>query len=69
MEYVEVECNETRDVYIDDQKNGETNQTLRVSAGKHTFTLGGEQNYSPDSITKTIENTSVIEPQILKFEV
>ena len=24
MEYVEVECNETREVYIDDQKNGET---------------------------------------------
>lgn len=69
MEYVEVECNETRDVYIDGQKNGETNKTLRIGAGKHTFTLGGEQNYSPQRVTETIEDTTVIEPRVIRFEV
>lgn len=69
MEYVVVECNETRDVLVDDQKNGETNETLRVGTGQHTFTLGGEQNYTPQSITETIDNTSVLEPHVIEFEV
>ncbi len=44
MEYVVVNFDETRDVYIDDQKNGETNKTVRVGAGTHTFRLGDPQD-------------------------
>ena len=67
MEYVIVEFDEDRAVYIDDQENGRTNQSLRVGAGTHSFRLGGEQNYSPPEITCAVSGTSVLSPKIIKF--
>ncbi|MFW2374230.1 MAG: hypothetical protein ACN4GM_13980 [Gammaproteobacteria bacterium] len=69
MEYVIVECNKERGVLVDEQDNGQTNETLRVSAGKHTFSLAGEKNYRPENITEIISGTSVIEPHVISFEV
>lgn len=69
MEYVIVECNESREVLIDNEQNGHTNKTLRVGAGQHTFSLGGEQNYMPGEITLTVADTSVIEPLTIEFKV
>ena len=67
MEYVIVEFDETRDVYIDDQKNGKTNETLRVGAGTHTFSLSDPQDYSPPDITEVIQGTSVLQPKTITF--
>ena len=69
MEYVIVECNESRKVLVDEQENGQTGETLRISAGKHTFSLQGDLNFRPDKVTKKIKGTSAITPEIIKFEV
>jgi len=69
MEYVVVKFSEERDVYVDDQRNGKTNEMLRVSAGLHTFTLGDPQNYSPSQIDQNIVDTNVLEPAEIEFTV
>ncbi len=69
MEYVKVTFKQDRAVIMDDQANGRTNEVLRVGAGIHTFTLGGEKNFSPEEITCEVFGTSEIEPEIINFEV
>jgi len=69
MEYVIVKCNKERKVLVDEQVNGQTNKALRLSAGKHTFSLEGDKNFTPENITKIISDTSVIEPHVISFEV
>lgn len=69
MENVIVEFEEDREVIIDDQQNGRTNQNLNIGAGQHTFTLGDPKNFSPLSITTVVAGTSVIEPKVISFGV
>lgn len=69
MEYVVVKYNEGRGVLVDEQVNGKTNETLRVGAGKHTFSLEGEKNFTPENVTEIIADTSSIEPHVISFEV
>ncbi|NNE62614.1 MAG: hypothetical protein HKN34_00900 [Gammaproteobacteria bacterium] len=69
MEYVKVTFKEDRAVIMDDQNNGRSNMVLRVGAGIHTFTLGGDKNFSPDSITCEVSGTNEFEPKVLEFEV
>lgn len=69
MEYVVVKCSEGRGVLVDEQVNGQTNETLRLSAGKHTFSLEGEKNFTPEDVTEIISDTSAIEPHVINFEV
>ncbi len=68
MEYVKVTFKQDRAVIMDDQDNGRTNEVLRVGAGIHTFTLGGEKNFSPEEITCEVSGTSEIEPKVIQFE-
>lgn len=67
MEHVIVEFDEERDVYVDAQRNGKTNQMLRLGAGTHTFSLSDPQNYSPTEITEEIKDSSVLDPYIIRF--
>lgn len=67
MEYVKVTFAQDRAVMIDDQANGRTNKVLRVGAGIHTFTLGGEKNFSPEEITCPVSDTNEIEPKVINF--
>jgi hypothetical protein len=60
MEYVVVSYPTVRDVYIDGQITGITNNTLRVERGHHTFDLGYPQDYQPASIKKSVRNTTII---------
>lgn len=69
MEYVIVKCNEPREVFIDQQSNGLTDQSIRVSPGVHTFTLGGENNVTPPSISILVTGTSPVKPLVITFEV
>ncbi len=62
MEYVVVSYPTARDVRIDGQIAGKTNDTLRVERGHHTFDLGDPQDYQPASIEKSIRNTTSIKP-------
>lgn len=40
MEYIVVDYEESRDVYVDDQPCGKTGETLRVDRGTHTINMG-----------------------------
>lgn len=67
MEYVIVTFPTDRLVYIDDEKNGSTNEVLRVDAGTHVFDLGPFANYRPASRKVTLEDTTHIEPHVIAF--
>ena len=67
MEYVIVTFPTDRLVYIDDEKNGNTNEVLRVDAGTHTFSLGPVANYRPASRNVTLQDTTPLEPREIVF--
>ena len=67
MEHVIVTFPTARFVYIDDQKNGRTNTSLRVDAGSHLFDLGPLKNYEPDSQIVVVSGTTVLDPQEIVF--
>lgn len=67
LEYVLVKFEESRDLLVDGNVNGQTNETIRVGEGTHDFALGGEKNYNPESIHEQVTGTSSIDPLVLKF--
>jgi hypothetical protein len=67
MEYVIVSYPEERDVFIDGQHVGKTNQTLEVETGTHTFSLGEPPDYTPPSQTKAVTDTNPIIPMEFAF--
>lgn len=67
MEYVKVTFPTDRIVYVDGEKNGSTNEVLRVEAGTHVFELGTLANYRPASRTVTVQDTTVLEPLEIAF--
>ena len=68
MEYVIVKYPTSRDVYINGERNGKTNESLRVDAGSNTFDLGEPRDYHPVSVEAVIEDTNVLEPKEIEFE-
>lgn len=66
MEYVVVSYPAARDVRIDGQIGGKTNDTLRVERGHHTFDLGNPLDYQPASIEKNVRSTTTIKPMRIK---
>jgi hypothetical protein len=67
MEYVKVTFPTKRPVYIDGEPNGDTNEVLRVDAGRHRFGLGSPANYQPVSRTVMVKETTVLEPLVIAF--
>jgi hypothetical protein len=67
MEYVIVRYPTRRLVYIDDEKNGYTNDVLRIDAGTHIFRLGHLDNFRPAARTVTVKDSTVLEPLRLIF--
>ncbi len=67
MEYARVKFPTDRFVYIDDERNGQTNDVLRVDAGTHIFDLGPLANYRPASRKVMVRNTTVLEPLEIEF--
>lgn len=59
---------EDRDVFIDGEKNGRTNQTLRVEEGRHTINLGDPRDYDPKWRRPLVTGTTVIRPLEVIFE-
>ena len=66
-EYVKVNYPRRRNVFIDGTRNGYTNKLLRVSSRRMTFTLSEPPNYSPNSVTKIVKNTTVLNPLVIEF--
>lgn len=56
-----------RNVIIDGQLNGRTDQNLNIGAGTHTFTLDGPKNFYPGFIITVVDNTLVIKPKVIIF--
>jgi hypothetical protein len=68
-EYVIVVFPDSRDVVIDgNEEAGKTNTRLLVNAGRHTFSLQGEQNFSPSQQTVLVRNTRPNDPLTVNFE-
>ena len=67
MEYVFVSFIEDRTVLADGKKLGQTNQTLLIVKGHHSFTLDGQKNYHPAKVDAVIEHTTSLSPYIVEF--
>ncbi|HEU4367124.1 MAG TPA: hypothetical protein VFV05_02715 [Methylomirabilota bacterium] len=68
MSWVVVQFAECREVFIDDQNQGDNVDAqgrlnpLLVNAGTHTFTLGGAPNFAPPSQTLLVPEVSIGTP-------
>lgn len=67
MEHVIVKFPTNRNVFIDNEKNGKTNEVLRVDAGTHKFQLGPLKNYTPESRNVAVSGTTVLDPMEIVF--
>jgi hypothetical protein len=67
MEYVFVSFKEDRAVLADGKNLGQTNQTLLIIKGHHSFTLAGLQNYLPAKVDAVIEHTTSLSPYKVEF--
>ena len=67
MEYVFVSFKEDRTVLADGKKLGQTNQTLHIIKGHHSFTLAGQQNYHPVKVDAVIQHTTSLSPYKVEF--
>lgn len=66
-EYVWVQYDTTRDVYVDGTLCGRTNTLMTVQTGSHTFDLGKPITYAPASVTILVYGTTPLAPQQVKF--
>jgi hypothetical protein len=65
MEYIIVAYPTLRDVLVNGQIAGMTNDVLMIQRGRHVFSLGGPQDYRPRTVTKSVENTTPASPLII----
>jgi hypothetical protein len=67
MEYVIVTFPTERQVFIDGEQDGYTNEVLRVDAGSHLFELGHLENYRPGSRKVLVQDTTPSQPLEIAF--
>ena len=67
MEFVIVKYPEARDVFVDDQQVGKTNQTLEIETGNHSFSLGGPADFTPPKRNIEVAGTNPIIPMEIEF--
>ena len=68
MEYLVVHFPRSRRVRIDDEFNGRTDEVIEVDAGRHVVSLGPPDNFTPESQTIILKDTSALEPREVSFE-
>jgi len=66
MEYVVVEYPDDRDVRMDGQVAGQTNDLLMVERGHHLFDLGEPLDYQPASVEANVQDTTPVGPLIIE---
>ena len=67
MEFVFVSFKVDRTVLADGKKLGQTNQTLLIVKGHHSFTLDGLKNYYPEKVDAVIQETTALSPYKIEF--
>ena len=65
MEYVVVTYATERNVRVDSQVAGKTNDTLMVDRGHHVFDLGEPRDYQPPSVERDVQNTTAVSPLVI----
>lgn len=66
-QFVVVEYPETRSVFAGGVDIGNTNDTLPINKGTHTFTLGKPKDYTPASRKRKVAGTTVVTPMTITF--
>ena len=59
---------ENRDLTVDGENQGTTNQTVELARGTHTIALGPPQDFTPKTIKIVLKDTTVISPMEVRFE-
>ena len=57
-----------RDLIVGGDNQGTTNQTVELTRGTHTITLGPPEDFTPEEVTIVLRDTSVISPMEVRFE-
>lgn len=68
MEFVIVTFPEERQVLINDQESGKTNETLMVQRGHQLFSLAGDRDFTPEEQEVNVKNTTSEDPLIVAFD-
>ncbi len=66
-EFVKVTFPGRRQVYVDGNPTGLTNDVIQVQTGTHTFDLGTPRNYQPSSQTVRVTGTLAPQPMDIEF--
>ena len=66
-QYLVVDYDRHRKVYINGDWNGWTNFTLELESGKHEVDLGDNLNYKPRRHKIDLRRTSVNDPMVISF--
>jgi hypothetical protein len=67
MEYLYVKYFRSRYVFLDGNRLGRTNKSLRVEAGSHRVDLGEVKNYAPEFHDIAISGTTQAFPMRVEF--
>jgi hypothetical protein len=59
---------EDRELIVDGENQGTTNQTVELARGTHTIALGPPQNFTPKTMKIVLKDTTVISPMEVRFE-
>ena len=68
MEYIFVRYFRKRNVFLDGNPVGNTNNTLRVEKGTHRIDLGEPKNYTPEFQEVAVTDTTQILPLEVAFD-
>ncbi len=66
-EFIRVVYVADREVFVDGESSGRTNETVRVERGTHTVNLGDPRDYDPKWRRPQVKNTSPIKPLEVTF--
>jgi hypothetical protein len=67
LQWVVVEHERVRDVFVDGRRWAVTNRIFLVGEGTHRFDLGAPHDYEPAKRTATVKQTSAQSPLRLAF--
>ena len=68
MEFLVVLFPRKRQVKIDGEVNGSTNELIEIEGGEHSVTLGPPRTFKPASRNVDVRNTSALMPMTVSFE-
>ena len=57
-----------RELMVDGENQGTTNQTVELTRGTHTIALGPPQDFTPKTMKIVLKDTTVISPMEVRFE-